>query len=151
MLSFEKSTYIKCQIDDLFDFHLDSQNLTRITPPNIKVTLLTPNFKARKDEILKLSSIKNFIKTSWVVKIDKLDKPNILIDKALKSPFKYWEHHHIFIDHGDYCELKDVVLYKMPFGFIGELFKFLIQKDLNSMFDFRHKVTKQILEKKVVV
>jgi len=148
MLNFEKSTYIKCQINELFDFHLDSQNLTKITPTNIKVKLLTPDFKAQEGEILRLISIKNFIPISWVVKIEKLNKPNILVDKAVKSPFKYWEHQHIFIDHGNFCELKDVVIYEMPFGFIGKLLNPLIHKDLNSIFDFRHKITKQILENK---
>jgi len=148
MLSYQKSTYIKCPIDELFDFHLDSQNLTRITPNNIKVKLLTPDFKAREGEVLRLISVKNFIPINWTVKIQKLEKPNILIDKALNSPFKYWEHQHIFIDHGSFCELKDVVLYEMPFGAFGKLFKSFIHKDLESMFDFRHKITKQILESK---
>ena len=88
MKTFEKSTLIKCSIDELFDFHLDTNNLTKITPNNIKVKLLTPDFKAKEGEVLKIRSIKNFIPMNWTVKIQKLEKPNILVDVAISSPFK---------------------------------------------------------------
>ena len=67
MNTFEKSTLIKCSIDELFDFHLDANNLTKITPNNIKVKLLTPDFEAKEGEVLKLKSIKNFIPMNWTV------------------------------------------------------------------------------------
>lgn len=103
MKTFEKTTLIKCDVNELFEFHLDTNNLTKITPKNIKVKLLTPNFEAKEGEVLKIKSTKNFIPLNWTVKIDKLEKPNILIDVALKSPFKYWEHQHIFIQHERFC------------------------------------------------
>lgn len=148
MKTFEKSTLIKCGIDELFDFHLDTTNLTKITPNNIKVKLLNPNFKAKEGEILKIRSIKNFIPMNWTVKIQKLEKPNILVDIAISSPFKYWEHQHVFIKHANFTELKDIVKYEMPFGYFGNLFSALVDNDLENMFDFRHNITKKILENK---
>ena len=38
--------------------------------------------------------------------------------------------------------------FKMPFGFFGKLLEGFVKKDLQKMFDFRHKVTKEILERK---
>ncbi|MGM0518752.1 MAG: SRPBCC family protein [Campylobacterota bacterium] len=147
MKLFEKSTLIKCSAEELFDFHLDSNNLKQITPSDIKIKLLTPDFVPKQDAIMKVRSIKNFIPFTWEVKIDKIQRPNKLVDIALKSPFKYWEHQHLFIKHENYTELRDVVKYELPFGFIGGFLDPFIYNDLTKMFDFRHKVTKEILEK----
>ena len=148
MQTFEKTTYINCDLDDLFDFHLDIGNLKLITPPDTKVNLLNKDFIPHEGGVLKIKTVKFFIPTTWEVKIEKLEKPNILVDLALKSPFKYWEHSHIFTKKGSLCELKDVVKYELPFGKVGNLFDFLIKKQLKNMFNFRHKVTKEFLEKK---
>lgn len=148
MKKFEKSTLIKCSAEELFDFHTNTTNLTKITPPNIKVKLLTPDFKAQEGEILKLKSIKNFVPINWTVKISKHERPKKIVDIALKSPFKYWEHQHIFIQHEKFTELKDVVIYEMPFGIIGEILEPFVYSDLLNMFEYRHTQTKKILEKK---
>ena len=149
MRIYEKTSLIKCDIQELFDFHLDVANLKAISPKNIKVTLLNEGFVPKEGAVLKLKTVKSFIPIIWEVKIDTLDAPNLLVDIAMKSPFKSWKHSHIFtqIDTTT-CELKDVVEYSLPFGFIGSLFDFLIQYELESMFTYRHTLTKERLEEK---
>lgn len=148
MKKFEKISTINCKIEDLFNFHLDMKNLENITPPNTKVDLINKDFVPHEGGILKIKTVKNFIPTTWEVKIDKIEEPNLLVDIALKSPFKYWKHSHVFTQKGNICELKDVVEYELPFGAIGNFFDFFIQKELRDMFDYRHKVTKEILNYK---
>ena len=92
--------------------------------------------------------MKNFIPTIWEVKIDKIQEPNLLVDIALKSPFKYWKHSHKFTKKGNSVELKDEVAYELPLGKLGELFDFFIKKELDNMFTFRHNITKEILASK---
>lgn len=147
MKKYEKVSLINCELEELFDFHLDVKNLKEITPPDTKVTLLNENFVPKENKVLKIKTVKGFIPTSWEVKIEKLQRPNILVDLALKSPFSYWKHSHVFTKKGNMCELKDVVEYKLPFGKIGELLDFLIKKELDKMFSFRHTKTKKLLEK----
>lgn len=147
MQTFEKVSTIKnCTIEQLFDFHLDVSNLKNITPPDTKVELLNKDFIPHEGGVLNIKTVKNFIPTIWQVKIEKLQKPYILVDKAIKSPFEYWEHSHIFTQKGNVCQLKDIVKYKLPFGKFGEFFDLFIQVELQNMFDFRHEVTKKILE-----
>lgn len=149
MKSFEKVSLIKnCTLEELFEFHLDISNLKEITPPDTKVKFLNKEFVPQEGNILDIETVKNFITTTWKVKIEKLEKPNILVDKALKSPFKYWEHKHIFLQKGNVCQLKDVVNYELPFGKLGEALDFFIRDELQKMFDFRHQVTKKILSNK---
>jgi ligand-binding SRPBCC domain-containing protein len=146
MKTFEKISFIKeCEVKELFDFHLNVENLKHITPPDIKVNLLSQDFHAHQGAILRIETTKYFIPTLWEVQIQKLQSPNILIDVALKSPFTFWEHSHIFTQKEGGCELKDIIKYELPLGRIGALFDFFIQKQLQQMFDFRHTVTAQIL------
>jgi len=148
MNTFEKVSTINCSLEDLFDFHLDIKNLENITPPDTKVKLLNKDFIPHEGGVLKIRTVKSFIPTTWEVEIAKIEKPNLLVDIAHKSPFKYWKHYHIFTQKGNICELKDVVEYELPLGALGQLFNFFIQSELKKMFDFRHKVTKEILNYK---
>ena len=148
MKKFEKISTINCKIEDLFEFHLDMKNLENITPPNTKVELLNKDFVPHEGGILKIRTVKNFIPITWEVKIDKIQKPNLLVDIAIKSPFKYWKHSHVFTQKGNICELKDVLEYELPFGKFGNLFDFFIQNEFKKMFDYRHKITKEILNLK---
>ncbi|WP_024953555.1 SRPBCC family protein [Sulfurospirillum arcachonense] len=148
MKSFEKSVAINCSVEELFNFHLDTNNLKHITPPDTKVELLTPNLDIKEGAVLKLKTTKHFISTIWEIQIQKLISPSLLIDVSLKSPFTYWEHSHIFEKREEGCLMRDVVNYTLPFGFIGNSFDFLIQKELKNMFEFRHNVTKTMLEEK---
>ncbi|NVJ52966.1 MAG: SRPBCC family protein [Campylobacteraceae bacterium] len=147
MKKYEKVSLINCEIKELFDFHLNMNNLKAITPDNIKITLLDENFTPKEGAVLKIKTVKNFLPITWEVKIEKLESPDILVDLAIKSPFKYWKHSHVFTKRGNMCELKDIVEYELPFGKIGELFNFFIKKELDAMFTFRHNKTKKLLEK----
>lgn len=145
---YEKKSLIKCDIQELFNFHLDMDNLYAITPKNINVTLLNEGFIPKEGAVLRLRTVKNFIPIIWEVEIHKLNAPNLLVDVAMKSPFKSWKHSHIFtqVDQ-DLCELKDVVEYTLPFGFLNSLLNIIVKFELQSMFTYRHTVTKNILEK----
>jgi len=143
-----KSTYIKCTLEELFDFHLDSNNITKITPANIKVELLNSDTQTFEGKIVKIKTTKFFVPTYWEVKIEKLEKPSILIDVAMKSPFKYWKHQHLFIKKGNVSELKDIIEYELPFGILGKIVEPFIEYDITKMFEYRHTQTKKILEKK---
>ena len=149
MSLYEKTSLIECSLEELYNFHLEMKNLKAISPKGIKVTLLNEGFMPKEGAILRLKTIKNFFPIIWEVRIEKMDAPNLLVDVAMKSPFKSWRHSHVFtqIDE-NLCELKDVVEYRLPFGFIGSLFNFYIQYELKSMFEFRHLMTQKLLQNK---
>jgi len=150
MKTFEKISFLNCDIDELFEFHLNMNNLKAITPLDTELELINKDFIPHEGGIVKIKTVKYFIPTRWDVKIDKLQRPNLLVDIAVKSPFKYWEHSHIFTKKGSMCELKDVVNYELPFGKVGELLDFLIRKELNTMFEYRHRITKGLLEQRKI-
>lgn len=152
MSVYEKKSLVKCSVDELFAFHLDTANLQAISPKNIKVTLLNEGFEPKEGAVLKLRTLKNFIPIIWEVKIETLKAPNLLVDIAMKSPFKTWKHSHIFthIDE-DTCELRDVVEYSLPFGFLNFLFERFVENELVSMFEHRHRVTRELCKRQQIV
>ena len=70
MKKFEKISTINCKIEELFQFHTDMRNLVNITPPDTKVTLINKDFVPHEGGVLKIKTVKNFIPTTWEVKID---------------------------------------------------------------------------------
>lgn len=148
MKKMTKTTYINCSLEKLFDFHMNINNIKKITPPNIKVELLDYDIKKYECKIINIRTTKYFIPTHWKVRIDKMERPNILIDVAVQSPFKSWRHQHIFTQKGSVSELKDIVEYEIGYGFLGKIIAPILKYDISSMFDYRHKKTKELLESK---
>lgn len=145
-----ETTQINCSLDELFEFHLDSQNITKITPSNTKVELLSEDTPAFEGKIVKLKTTRIFIPIIWEVRIEKLEKPNILVDLSIKSPFKHWKHQHVFTQKGNQCELQDIIEFELPFGMLGKIIEPLLTFDIKKMFKYRHKKTKEILENKKI-
>ncbi len=146
METFTQTSLINCTLEELFDFHLDTNNIKLITPIHTKVELIDYEKATFEGKIIKLKTTRAFVPINWTVKIEKYEYPNLMVDVALKSPFAFWEHQHIFTKKGSMCELKDVIKYKLPFGIFGKLIAPFIKKDIANMFAYRHKQTKKILE-----
>lgn len=147
METITQSTFINCTIEALFDFHLDTNNIKLITPNHTKVELIDYEEKTYEGKIIKLKTTRAFVPIDWIVKIEKFDYPHIMIDVAIKSPFSFWEHHHIFTKKGSGSELTDTIKYGLPFGIFGKILAPFIKKDIKAMFEYRHIQTKLLLER----
>ena len=143
-----KTTYISCTLEELFSFHMDTKNIKHITPQNVKIEILDDDTTTYEGKVVNIKTTKFFIPMHWKVMIDKIESPTIIIDRAAKSPFKSWKHQHIFTQKGSVCELKDIIEYELPFGFLGKIISPFIEYDIVKMFEYRHKQTKILLEPK---
>ena len=148
MRTIVKSTFINCTLNELFAFHMNVNNIEKITPSNIKVELLDNDMRKFECKIINIRTTKYFISNHWKIRIDKTEKPNILIDVAVQSPFKSWKHQHIFTQKGNVSELKDIIEYEVGYGFLGKILAPFIDSEISLMFDYRHKETKHLLENK---
>lgn len=151
MKVFEKTSDIDCNIEDLFNFHLDLNNLQRITPSDVQVNLIGKPYFPKQGDIVKMTTSKYFITTYWEIEIALIEEYNKIIDLACKSPFKFWKHSHVFTQkENGTSELKDIIEFEMPFGFVGNLFNSLVAHELKIMFEYRHDVTRKLLENDTV-
>lgn len=147
-MKFNKKVLIVCEIDKAFNFHLNPENISRISPPGLSAKIVKIT-----DSPLKLNSevtleVKQFFFTSeWLVKISEFIEPNVICDEQLKGVFKYWKHYHIFEQDANGTRMTDRIFFTPPFGFFGLLASPFILLGLWIMFTVRHKKTKEILEK----
>lgn len=144
---FIQSVEIEAVIGELFQFHLDTNNLPKISPGFPKASI-----KSISDIPLKKGSsvtvTLNFIvfKTDWEIFVDEVIENKLILDLQMKGLFEYWSHSHIFEAKDKSVVMTDIVQFIPPFGFLGRLVLPFIYLQLKLMFNYRQKKTKQLFE-----
>lgn len=148
---FEKTTQLPCTLQEVFDFHCNIQNLPKLSPPDTHVELLKKPQKFEKDALIELRAQKGYKTMHWIVQIQSFEPPYSFTDVALKSPFKLWRHTHKFFEKEGQTYMSDIVELQLPFGFLGKMLEGYAKKELETMFAYRHKATKEFLREDSVV
>lgn len=148
MFVFEKSVLIDCNISKVFEFHTDTNNLPLITPPGIKVEILKLDTPVNKGSEIELNITQfGFYKSRWNLTIAEFINDKLISDKQISGPFKSWIHHHIFEPKNNQTLMTDKIELELPFGILGKsVYKILVKNLIRKQFEFRHEVTKKLLE-----
>lgn len=147
--TFEKSVLINTDLSRLFYFHADSNNIKLISPKSISTDLVHISDIPLKQDSIVIVRLRKFIfAIFWHLRILDFNPPYLITDLQERGIFKYWLHYHIFERENGKVKMTDRVEFIPPFGFIGKLFLPVIYKILNSMFDFRHKRTVELFERR---
>ncbi|GJQ62270.1 MAG: hypothetical protein SCALA702_13230 [Melioribacteraceae bacterium] len=148
MFEFRKKINIKCNIDDIFRFHLNPENINVISPPGLNAKIVSITDKPLKSgSVVKLEVSQLGIKSIWVIEIVEYSYPRVICDQQRSGFFNYWKHYHIFEVAGDEVEMTDKVILKPPLGLLGYMAYPAIWLGLSFMFRYRHYKTKKVLEK----
>lgn len=148
MKRLEFETDIACDVQALFDFHADTANLPRITPPDIKVEILHLDTPLRKDGEVRLRIKRGPLAFVWELFFERVEEPAVIIDVATRSPFRHFRHEHRFeaIDE-THARIRDIVTFSLPLAPLSKPIEWLIAKDMKQMFAYRHRQTKAFLER----
>jgi len=145
-----RSVNIAATAENVFDFHLDTRNLLRITPPNISVTIEamgTPGLGY--ETVLRVRQFGLFT-TRWHVRITRCDRPTMMVDEQVHGPFRSWKQSRIIETTPHGCRLTDIVEYDVPLRLIGVIVnRWVIQQRIQEMFAYRQQRTRDILEQSV--
>ncbi len=138
---------------EAFDFFSDAGNLEKITPPELNFHITTPQPIDVKQGTLIDYKLKLYgIPIKWRTEISIWNQPHSFTDKALKSPYKQWIHRHTFTELGENKTLiEDEVKYRLPFEPFGDLFHWLVRRQLNYIFDYRQKTVGEILQPNIEI
>ncbi|MDX9796993.1 MAG: hypothetical protein RBT24_09180 [Arcobacteraceae bacterium] len=140
-------TKIDVAVETLFEFHKNPTNLPLITPKNIHVSLLKIPEPFEEKGVVALTITKWGITQQWEVELNRVVFPTLIRDVALKSPFKEFVHDHIFKELTPTSSmLCDKINITLPLEPLSHLLLALIKKNILTMFEYRHKTTKRILE-----
>ncbi|NNK39604.1 MAG: SRPBCC family protein, partial [Winogradskyella sp.] len=78
------------------------------------------------------------ITSKWVSEITHLDHGNYFVDLQLYGPYAFWHHKHFIHEIEGGVEMEDIIDYKVPLGWLGQLIHPLVVKPkLEEIFDFR--------------
>lgn len=135
--SFTINQVLPISIEEAWDFFSTPENLSKITPSEMGFNItssITEKIFAGQIITYKIG-ILPLIKSNWVTEITQVNSPNYFIDEQRFGPYKMWHHQHIFVKKENSIEMKDVVHFKLPFGFIGHLaFHLFVKNKLNKIF-----------------
>ncbi|WP_407490120.1 SRPBCC family protein [Elizabethkingia anophelis] len=133
---------LNCNIEEVWDFFSSPLNLSKITPQDMKFTVLsdlknTPIYEGMEIDYL-VSPVLG-IPLKWKTRITQVNYQKSFTDLQAKGPYRYWNHYHEFIENDKGVLMKDSVDYELPFGFLGKLAHSLfVHKRLKSIFEFRY-------------
>ncbi len=143
----QQTISIAAPISSVFHFHNNTDNLLKITPPNVRVSIETRGEPGLGYEVtLKVRQFGVF-STRWHVKITEYEEPTRMVDVQIKGPFRYWKQTRIFSQTETGTNLTDIVQWESPLGILGRIADaVVVRKLIANMFRYRQQATKRLLE-----
>ncbi len=145
---YNKVQFIEKDIVSIFDFFKDAKNLGAITPKKLKFTITSQSTKEIQEGTEFTYRLQlNGIPFSWTTHIENWNPPYQFTDYQFKGPYKVWYHTHTFYEFENGTLMIDNVKYKLPLGFIGDVFGlgFVVQ-NIKEIFNYRYSVIKDLLK-----
>lgn len=136
----EKVQRINTTLDDCWDFFSSPKNLKEITPDYMGFEIID----GLEDRMYPGQIIQYYVRPvlgipiKWVTEITQVRDKEFFVDEQRFGPYKIWHHKHFFKEVNDGVEMRDVVHYGLPLGFLGRIAHSLfIKKQLKTIFDYR--------------
>jgi uncharacterized protein len=153
--SFVRTTRIEdISSNEAFSWHIREGAFERINPPwqQFKIIERKGSIKSNGTVKIKMNSGGPFYST-WLVKHSDYIEGKQFRDTQITGFFSSWTHTHLFRPAGaSSCILEDHIEYSLPGGAIGRMIaSHSINKKLNQMFDYRHRLTSQDLRNHAIV
>jgi hypothetical protein len=138
----EREQRVRRPLDEVFPFFSRPENLEKITPPLLGMSVLTPSpIEMRVGALIDYSINMRGLPMRWTTYIAEYDPPHRFVDVQLRGPYSFWHHTHTFHEDGNNTILRDEVRYLLPFGPLGRIMhRLLVQRDLNNIFAYRQEV-----------
>jgi ligand-binding SRPBCC domain-containing protein len=126
--------------EEAWNFLSNPYNLKTITPDYMGFHILSgaekPMFAGQIIQYIVTPVLG--IKTKWVTEITHTKDQEYFVDEQRFGPYSLWHHKHFIKEIEGGVEMEDIIDYKVPFGFLGQLVHpFLVKPKLNEIFDYR--------------
>jgi len=134
-------------LDTAWDFFSSPHNLEEITPADINFNIISQYHgnKMYAGQVIEYK-LKPFlgIPFYWMTEITHVVDNNFFVDEQRFGPYRLWHHQHHFKAIAGGVEMTDIVHYKLPFWFLGDIVHGLFLKQrLKNIFDHRYKIIAQ--------
>lgn len=138
-----RTQVVPASLEACWDFFSDPRNLAKLTPPSLDLTVrseLPPRVYAGLMITYRVRPLFG-LPVTWVTEITHVEAPHRFVDEQRVGPYAIWHHEHFFtaLDDGR-TEVRDLVHYLLPFGWLGNLaHPLLVAPQLERIFAFRTK------------
>jgi len=141
------SQKLPISLDEAWDFLSSPNNLKLITPESMNFKIIDwDKKKAYPGQIIQYTVSPVFgMKIKWVTEITQVKRNSYFIDEQRFGPYSFWHHKHFIKEIDNGILMDDIIHYKIPFGFIGEILnKVYVQNKLNKIFKYRENKLNEI-------
>ena len=123
----------------VFPFFADAGNLELITPPELGFNIITPSpIEMMKGTLIDYRLTMLGLPIKWRTEITEWDPPYRFVDIQIRGPYSQWIHTHTFTEiEPSKTLIEDEVRYRLPLEPLGDLVHFLIERELERIFEFR--------------
>jgi ligand-binding SRPBCC domain-containing protein len=144
MPTFIKSVLIDAPVNVVFGFHEREDALLLLSPPFPKVRIVARSGGIRTGARVAI----HVAGIDWVAVHTAYEHNLLFVDEQIRGPFARWTHRHEFEDDGGMTRLTDRLVFQLRGGpLIDSLFGWLVRLALHTLFNHRHRVTREYCEK----
>jgi ligand-binding SRPBCC domain-containing protein len=134
--------FLPVNIHEAWAFFSNPANLQAITPGNMGFNIISKHHgnKMYAGQIIeyKVSPVLN-IPMYWMTEITHVKHNEYFIDEQRFGPYSLWHHQHHFKAIEGGVEMTDIVHYKVPLGFVGDIFSSaFVRAQLKKIFTHRY-------------
>ena len=129
-------------LNDAWHFFSNPANLANITPVTLGFTIIS-RYQGKTmyaGQIIEYT-VKPLLSIPlyWMTEIIHVEAKKYFIDEQRYGPYSLWHHQHHFTEIEGGIAMTDIVHYKIPFWFIGDIANSLfVKKQLQNIFEFRY-------------
>ena len=137
-------------IDEAWEFLSNPKNLKVITPDYMGFITLSgddrPMFAGQIIQYIVTPILG--IPTKWVTEITHVIDKKYFVDEQRFGPYALWHHKHFIKEIDGGVEMEDIIDYKVPFGWLGQLVHpILVKPKLEEIFNYRTKKLEELYGK----
>ena len=142
---------IPVDIEAAWEFFSNPANLQVITPANLGFKILSKyhGTKMYPGQIIeyKVKPVMG-IPIYWMTEITQVQYMEFFIDEQRFGPYQFWHHQHHFKAVEGGVQMTDIVHYRNPLGFLGNIANTLFVKNqLKQIFQFRFEKVEELFGK----
>lgn len=144
---YTKFQFINREIQEVFDFFKNAKNLESITPKKLEFKITSQSTVQIQEGTKFTYTLKlNKVPFEWTTIIENWDPPNRFTDYQKKGPYQVWYHTHSFYECAGGTLMIDDVKYRLPLGFLGDLFGlWFVKKNVSDIFQYRFNIIRDLL------
>ncbi len=138
--TFHKKQNLPISVDQAWEFLSNPANLKTITPDYMSFDILSgadrPMYAGQIIQYIVTPVLG--IKTKWVTEITHVMDKKYFVDEQRFGPYSLWHHKHFINEIDGGVEMEDIIDYKIPLGWLGQLaHPILVKPKLKEIFSYR--------------